>query len=158
MGFLTALIDEVISNGFRSDLCLSCSSNKKCKHNIHKSKYSILNIVDHKMNCERHLAMNSPLNRGNMLALILYTGCDCNYDLCSSQRNGDYDKWKWFDYCLYGGIKKLSLEEEGRYEVYSGLRGVQMDTKVVTNGYFVTYVSTSWRKKYLNSLWVEIRV
>ena len=31
--------------------------------------------------------------RDKMLALVLYTGCDCNYDLCSSQRNGDYNKW-----------------------------------------------------------------
>ena len=31
--------------------------------------------------------------------------------------------------------------------VYSGLNGVKMDREVVTNGYFVTYVSTSWSKE-----------
>ena len=39
------------------------------------------------------------------------------------------------------------MKEKGRYPVYSGLSGVKMDKKVVKNGYFVTYVSTSWRKE-----------
>ena len=41
----------------------------------------------------------------------------------------------------------LSIHENGKYPVYSGLSGVQMDTKVVQSGYFVTYVSTSWRRE-----------
>ena len=49
--------------------------------------------------------------------------------------------------CLYWAIRKLSYREKGKYRVYSGLNGVQMDTKVVSSGYFVTYVSTSWRKE-----------
>ena len=77
----------------------------------------------------------------------LYLGCECSYDLCSSQRSGDYDKWKWFDYCLYEAITRLSLKERGRYPVYSGLNGVKLDTKVVTRGFFVTYVSASWKKE-----------
>ena len=31
--------------------------------------------------------------------------------------------------------------------MYSGLNGVKMNTKSVKSGYFVTYVSTSWRKE-----------
>ena len=146
-GLLEALIDEVYSNNFGYDLCLSCSKDDECKHNVYDSKYSILHIVHEKMNCLRHKMMQSPLDRGMMLALILYTGCDCNYDLCAHQRNGDYYKWRWLDYCLYNAIWKLSGAESGRYPVYSGLNGVKMDKKVVTDGFFVTYVSTSWKKQ-----------
>ena len=164
-GYLRALLSEVITNGFRSDLCLSCSEADECKHNPMTSKHSILQIVDEKMNCLRHKLVNKPLNRAEMLALILYTGlsitiaygiyvkitlysgCDCNYDLCAAQRNGNYYKWKFFDHCLFSAIQTLSKKERGRYPVYSGLNGVKMNRKVVTNGYFVTYVSASWRKE-----------
>ena len=146
-GWLQALISEVQSNNFASDLCLSCSNEDECKHNVYHSRHSILHIVDQKMDCLRHKLMSSPLKRDQMLALILYTGCECNYDLCSSQRKGDYDKWKFFDLCLYEAIDLLSRKEKGRYPVYSGLNGVKMDTKIVTEGYFVTYVSTSWKQK-----------
>ena len=77
----------------------------------------------------------------------MYAGCDCNYDLCKSQRNGDYGKWKWFDFCLYHAIYDLSLKETGDFPVYSGLNGVKLDEKIVKSGYFVTFVSTSWRKE-----------
>ena len=164
-GWLKALVLEVQTNDFGYDLCTACRQNEECKHNVYDSKYSILVTVDQKMNCLRHRMMNKTLNHGEMLALILYTGlmyhfcelfdiiitlfqigCECNYDLCSSQRNGDYDKWKYFDYCLWNAIQKLSSQENGKYPVYSGLNGVKINEKVVTNGYFVTYVSTSWQK------------
>ena len=74
----------------------------------------------------------------------MYIGCDCNYDLCASQRNGDYSKWKWFDYCLYHAIWALSNKEDGAFPVYSGINAVKLDKKSVEKGYFVTYVSTSW--------------
>ena len=74
-------------------------------------------------------------------------GCECNYDLCSSQRNGDYKKWKIFDRCLYDAIKALSSRETGSFPVYSGLNGVKMESINLDYGYFVTYVSTSWRKE-----------
>ena len=41
-----------------------------------------------------------PLSRAKMLAVILYTGCDCNYDMCAAERDGDFDKWKWFSSLL----------------------------------------------------------
>ena len=31
--------------------------------------------------------------------------------------------------------------------MYSGLNGVKMDRKTIEKGYFVTYVSTSWKKE-----------
>eukprot|EP00484_Ammonia_sp_Unknown_P026388 CAMPEP_0197025842 /NCGR_PEP_ID=MMETSP1384-20130603/6059_1 /TAXON_ID=29189 /ORGANISM="Ammonia sp." /LENGTH=180 /DNA_ID=CAMNT_0042454419 /DNA_START=1 /DNA_END=543 /DNA_ORIENTATION=- len=81
-----------------------------------------------------------------MLALILYTGCECNYDLCASQRSGDYRKWKWFDYCLYFAITELSMLEEGEFSVFSGLNGVKLNKKEIECGFFKTYVSTSWNR------------
>eukprot|EP01084_Bolivina_argentea_P015007 28067_1 len=100
---LDGLIGEVIQNGYKYDLCLECSSSDDCKH----SEYSILKIVDDKLNHQKHKQLGSILNKCQMLALILYTGCDCNYDLCKSQRNDDYNKWQKFDYCLYSAIKSL---------------------------------------------------
>ena len=144
-GWLQELLSEVRENGFGYDLCLSCSKgDNDC---IHGYDRSIMKIVDEKMKSIRHKVMTSPLNRGQMLALVLYTGCDCNYDLCASQRSGNYSKWKFFDLCLYEAIKELSIHEKGQYPVYSGLNGVKMDTKFVRRGFFVTYVSTSWRKE-----------
>eukprot|EP01084_Bolivina_argentea_P262098 443156_1 len=142
-GFLKALIEEVVQNGYKYDLCLECEKGEECKH----EEYDILQIVDQKMKHQRYLMMGSPLRRDKMLSLILYTGGYANYDLCASQRNGDYKKWKWFDYCLSYAIWNLSRREMGSFPVYSGLQHVQMDKKEIKAGYFVTYTSTSWNKE-----------
>eukprot|EP01084_Bolivina_argentea_P289456 497070_1 len=89
-GYLAALIREVIKNGFKADLCLND------EQNIENNKFCIMDMVDSKLKCHRHIAMNCPLSRDQMLALVLYSSCNCNYDLCKSQRNGNYKKWKWF--------------------------------------------------------------
>eukprot|EP01083_Nonionella_stella_P086510 240391_1 len=93
------------------------------------------------MNHTRHTQIYSPLRRDEMLALILYTGCDCNHDLCKQQRNRNYSKWKWFDYCLFRAIRKLSHKESGPFIVYSGLSGVKMNRIVYT------HTSTTWQKE-----------
>eukprot|EP01084_Bolivina_argentea_P173522 300573_1 len=141
-GYLHALIEEVVSNGYKYDLCLECSPNDECKH----SDYSILKIVDQKLKCARHKIMGEPLRRDHMLALILYTGCECNYDLCKSQRHGDFNKWKWFDLCLYEAIARLSKHETRSYKVFSGLNSVKLSRRIVDEAFFTTYVSSSWNK------------
>eukprot|EP01084_Bolivina_argentea_P266889 452858_1 len=134
-GYLLALIDEVILNGCKDDLRPS------------NDKYCILECVDEKMQSKQHKLRGSPLDKGQMLSLVLYTDeNNCNYDLCKSQRNGDFRKWKWFDYCLYKAIYKLSSSEDGAFDVYSGLTNVQLNKKSVQCGYFTTYTSTSWNK------------
>ena len=40
---------------------------------------STLRIVDEKMKCHRHAVMEAPLQRDEMLALILYTGLIYSY-------------------------------------------------------------------------------
>eukprot|EP01084_Bolivina_argentea_P202732 346329_1 len=141
--FLFLLIEEVINNGFKSDLCLECGVNDECKHD----DFSILKVVDDKMDHIRHKKMGQPLKRDEMLALILYTGCECNYDLCASQRKGDYKTWKFFDWCLWNAISSLSDRETGMFSVFTGLNGVKLNKKEIECGYFKTYVSTSWKKE-----------
>ena len=133
-GFLYALIEEVKLNGFENDL-----------------KYIRLDEIDNKLHCDKHKLLGSPLNRGQMLSLILYCGYQCNFDLCMSQRNGNYNKWKWFDYLLYKSIFTLSSCQTGNFAVYSGLNNVKLNTKEIELGYFVTYVSTSWKKDVAKS-------
>eukprot|EP01084_Bolivina_argentea_P057261 104649_1 len=139
-GFVNALIEEVVGNGFKSDLCLECQYNDDCKHN----SYTLLFVVDEKLSHIRHKQMGNPLRKDHMLAMLLYTGCECNYDLCSSQRSGNYQKWKWFDYCLFNAIKEIRFKETGCYKLYSGLNKVKLNKKEVLMGYFQTYTSTSW--------------
>eukprot|EP01084_Bolivina_argentea_P296275 510235_1 len=138
-GFLKSLIEEVVKNGYKKDLCLGVDDEKH-------DNYSLLSVVNQKMNCLRHQMMGSPLNRSEMLSLILYTGGESNYDLCKSQRCNDYKKWKMFDFCLFNAINKLSKREHGCYKLYTGLSAVKLPNKSVQCGYFKTYVSTSWIK------------
>eukprot|EP01084_Bolivina_argentea_P092558 166504_1 len=64
-GFLKALIEEIINNQFQRHLCLDCG-NDECKH----EQYPILQMVDEKLNHNRHKIIGSPLRRDHMLALI----------------------------------------------------------------------------------------
>ena len=93
------------------------------------------------------------LSRAEMLSLVLYTGCDCNYDLCSSQRDGDYKKWAIFDWCLYNAILKLhkiecydNVTKKYQMKLYSGLKNVQLKENKLFISYFPTYVSTTYVK------------
>eukprot|EP01083_Nonionella_stella_P095046 266750_1 len=138
-GLLPLLIEEVISNGYSVDLALTNDDHKN-------KKWTILQVVDQKLNSVRHKQMGSPLRRDHMLALLLYTGCECIWDLNNTQRNGDYEKWKWFDYCLYAAISALRDRERGYFKLYSGVKCVQLNQKMVENGYFVQYTSTTWDK------------
>eukprot|EP01084_Bolivina_argentea_P031437 58188_1 len=62
------------------------------------------------------------------------------------QRIGNFETWKWFDYCLYHAIQKLSMREWGSYTLYSGMNGVRLKTKIMKNRFFKTYTSSSWIK------------
>lgn len=90
---LTALMNEVQRNGFTDDLKT-------------RDGDSILVIVDRKMAHPRCKEIQArlrqfksevdeswELTRPMMLALVLYTGCDCTYDMCVAERSGDYQTW-----------------------------------------------------------------
>ena len=128
---LKLLLAEVRKNGFASDL------------RLFEDGSSILDVVDKKLKHPRHLAMEHPLNHVGMLALVLYTSCDCNYDLCKSQRSGDYKKWKYFDQFLGQAIKRLSSRERGSYPVFTALNKVMLENEEIECGWFPTYVSAS---------------
>merc|ERR1711879_507045 len=142
-GYLRALIAEVQKNGYYSDLCQSCGKDDDCKHRDN----SMLQVVDKTLLHPRHQSIGQPLNRAEMFAIILYTGGESNYALCKSQRAGYYVPWRWFDYCLYTAICKLSCKESGSFAVYSGFEKTQCIQRNIERGYFQTYMSTSFKRK-----------
>lgn len=88
-----------------------------------------------------------------MLAVLLYTGCDCYGDLRWSERNGDLDKWWRYARGLRGAISKLTLAEhehfggsrDGEDFVYSGLANVRLSADATAGSFFnvPTFTSTS---------------
>eukprot|EP01084_Bolivina_argentea_P294372 506479_1 len=131
-GWLKALIEEVITNGQKSDLEMNDGE-------------SLMVVVEDKLKHPQHIKLGNPLRKDQMLALILYTGCDSNYKMCAKQRDSDYDTWKWFDLCLYTAIDALWRRETGKYKLYSGLANVKLNSSSI-NGYFLTYTSTTWNR------------
>ena len=138
---LELLIQEMKKNGFES--------------NLNRSKdVSLIDIAKQKLKHPRHIAMKSPLNVVEMFSIVLYTEAMCNYDLCKSQRSGDYHKWIVFDYVLDTAISKLASAEDGKYPCYSGVGGVMMkfndkqkdctNTFLCKKGRLCTFTSTSW--------------
>ena len=163
---LILLINELIQNGYENDLYIQDSNdnnkNHKAQYNHELSfktrHYTLLAILNEKLECIMHkIRLGNPLLRCEMLSLILYTGCDCNLDLCKEQRNGNYKKWYYFDICLYNAIKKLNSRETyiGDMKLYSGLSNVQLDKKRLPLAYFPTYVSSSYVKEVALSFMVH---
>eukprot|EP01084_Bolivina_argentea_P104552 187200_1 len=107
---LNKLIEEVVYNGYKKDLCLSGVNQENDIKNDH---YTLMKIVKEKMNDPRHKRLGFPLYDHHILALLVYTGGDCNYDLCAAQRNGNYKKWKVLDWCLNSAIKRLNFWDGG---------------------------------------------
>eukprot|EP01084_Bolivina_argentea_P310481 537291_1 len=131
---LKLLIKEVKKNGFKKDLYLNDGT-------------SLVKVAEKKFFHKRHVAMGQPLNKAYMLSILLYTGCDCNYDLSKEQRNGNYDKWHVFDWCLNEAILLLWKHEYSSFPLYSGLGNVMFDFNDVrfpSYGYLSTFMSTSW--------------
>lgn len=105
---LTALCAEVKQNGFSKDLVT------KDGESLQKGNYAIVVVpfvtksirnlhdwcsvvVDRKLKHPKNQRRGDKLHiasRAEMLALVLYTGCDCTYALCKAERSGDYGKWK----------------------------------------------------------------
>lgn len=94
---LAALVDEVERNGYGDDLATVDGG-------------SLLAVVDRKMEHPRnHTAGHEEkdaartrivTSRGQMLALVLYTGCSCTYAMSKAEREGDRETWRWFSYVL----------------------------------------------------------
>eukprot|EP01083_Nonionella_stella_P110780 324404_1 len=138
---LNKLIQEVVDNGYEKDLCLDKDIDYKNKD------HTLMSIVSEKMNHPHHKRIGCPLYEYHILALLLYTGCTCNHDLCLSQRNGDYEKWKVLDWCLNSAIRRTSPFERGTFKVWSAVCGVQFDQKEISLGYLPTFTSTSYNRQ-----------
>eukprot|EP01084_Bolivina_argentea_P004935 9346_1 len=134
-GWLQPLIQEIKANGCESVMTMPETGD------------SLMSAVEDKMKHMRHIQLGCPLNKAEMLAIILYTGTKCYTLLCKTQRNGDYKTWKWLDLCLYNAIDKIWRREKGSYKLYSGLANVRLQEKTIHNGFFITYTSTTWRKE-----------
>ena len=77
-------------------------------------------VVDRKLKHPRNLELEIPLTRPRMLALVLYTGCDCNYAMSAAERSGDYETWKWFSFLLGEALLNGRAKTEGAGTFYSG--------------------------------------
>ena len=144
--FLIPLINEVIRNGFEKDLLprkkLNNNNNNNGKvdkkYSIHTSisklicEYGIFDLIFDKLNHSRHNKMGRPLRSSFdcMLALILYSQGDCNYDMTKSLRNNDNKKWQMFDLALILSIVMLGFFESHTENIYSGLHNVQLNKNV----------------------------
>lgn len=47
----------------------------------------------------------------------------------------------------YEAIRAINRKESGKFAVYTGWNGIKLDKEYVADGWFVTYVSTTWKKK-----------
>ncbi len=110
------LVREVIRNGFEDDLLckLPCPRNIRNINAITSEECELLpimQVVREKMMHPTHDKMGKPLSNypEAMLALILYTGGHCNYELCRTQREGDFGTWKFFDSSLSQASKTLRI-------------------------------------------------
>ena len=128
------LISEVIRNGYEKDLCT-----KTTHFEATPPKHSLIATIGTKMKVQRHKEMRSPLNRCELLAILLYTAGKCTYDLAYSQRNGNYQKWFYLDLCFYNAIVKLHKRETGSFPCYSGLKNVRMPSSSTEDTFHLTY-------------------
>ena len=126
-----------------------CHLSSNEKNDFLNNHYSILKFVNDRMDSIEHKRLGSPLNRAEMLSLVLYTSGDCNYDLSKEQRKNNYKKWKYFDSLLMQAIVKLnkySKNDLNNKKIYCGLHNVKMQQNIIKNCWFPTYVSASWDK------------
>lgn len=79
-----------------------------------------------------HVSIGKPLNDGELLALVLYTGCDCNYELTRCLLRDDYETWCVFDFTLSTAIGVLSWHSRAsEVPLYTGLADIYVDSKFV---------------------------
>jgi len=72
-----------------------------------------------------HMSIGRPLNDGELLALVLYTGSDCQEEMTKTQLQDDYDTWRVFDFCLSMAIGILSWHSKSQeVPLYTGLANV----------------------------------
>mmetsp|Transcript_23423 Transcript_23423/g.43109 ORF Transcript_23423/g.43109 Transcript_23423/m.43109 type:complete len:461 (-) Transcript_23423:72-1454(-) len=82
-----------------------------------------------------HVSIGRPLNDGELLALVLYTGCDCNHALTRCLLNDDEETWVVFDFVLCTAIGILSWHSRcSDVPLYTGLANVCIDDEFLIKG------------------------
>lgn len=96
---LAALIAEVQRNDYAEDLVtregdsLLTVVDRKLEHP--KCPHGRWTADDGRVKYGNKNAGDLKFNRAMMLALVMYTGCDSNYEMCKAERSGNYEKWEW---------------------------------------------------------------
>lgn len=97
-----------------------------------------------------HTSIGAPLNDGELLALVLYTSCDCNYAMTRCHLSDDYETWTVFDYTLSMAIGILSWHSRCQeVPLFTGLANVVVEPKHCGKGsvFLKCHMSTSTQKQ-----------
>ncbi|CAE8710393.1 unnamed protein product [Polarella glacialis] len=95
---LESLIHEVVNNGFES--VFTCPDGR-----------SLRDIAAEKMDHPIHVMIGTPLRQCHIMAVLLYTGTDCQTDLHQCHRMGNFRKWPVFRAMLNTAIRILQPSE-----------------------------------------------
>lgn len=117
-----ALVAEMERNGYGSEL-------------ITPDGESLREIAEKYRTHPFHASIGAPLNDGELLALVLYTGSDVNYEMTKCHLKGDYDTWRTFDFALSTAIGILSWHSRSQdVHLYTGLKDVYLRSTYQRDG------------------------
>ncbi|ETO11277.1 hypothetical protein RFI_26098 [Reticulomyxa filosa] len=165
---LKKLFHEVIKNNYLSNLITYQHVNnkqeerkrhEKIKQQINYNEnnpnelilnYKILSILDELKilyHDDIHKQMGYPLQLHHICAILLYCGKPCNAEFSYDQIQFRHNKWPYLDHYLQQAISilhKHERREESGIELYSGLKGVRLESiKEIKSGFFISHLSTS---------------
>jgi len=112
---------------------------------------SLLDVARSYRTHEFHAALGMPLNDGELLALVAYTGCDANYAMTGCHLKGDNYMWKVFDFCLSMAVGIIGRHMQGLESVplFFGLEAVMIDK--FREGHFICHQSMSMSRDVAES-------
>eukprot|EP01084_Bolivina_argentea_P272702 464375_1 len=90
--------EELKKNGFEDVLILKDSETE-----------TLNDVVNIKMNCKEHKRLGYPLNKQEILSVLLYTGTKVCGDMIYKHRKKNFCKWKNVQTHLYNAIRKLGI-------------------------------------------------
>ena len=91
---------------------------------------SLWSVAQAKLRHSVHEGMGTPLNEAEMIAIILYCGCDMYKNYRMSELRSEFDTWPCFSQLLTQAILKLSAADKRPAPdmVWHGLSGISMPT------------------------------
>ncbi|ETO24773.1 hypothetical protein RFI_12382 [Reticulomyxa filosa] len=151
------MLHEIIRYGRYTDLTFDEEiTEKEFKQQVHyheaypeilhlnaKMLDTLMNNVRERYYSNVHKKCGYPLSLTQVMALYLYTFY-CQH-FTKDQRARRYEKWKYWDHCLYWAIFRMCGHDQRHKEkgkLYTGWHNAELK-QAQTNGYFSTYCSTS---------------